>query len=135
MRKTMWIITYIMLLIGIGIYSCLKPRNPNRVLKLQIQRRGIDYDILKPKVTYFKDLAGITDMDCEIFFDYTATNNELRPYLSKMNSLPITEGIPLSEAMRELNRGCYILDFEGDDFTLIAFDTLERKGFLYMLIM
>lgn len=135
-KKVVWIISCIMLLIGLGICSCCQPRNPNRLLKSQLERRGIEYDILKPTITFFEEHSMIMDLDSRINFDYAASNDELQEFFLKMKPLPIKESILVGEKIRSLKHGCYLLEESGrNDFNLIVLDTLNKKGYFVISIM
>lgn len=137
-KKVIWIISCIMLLIGIGIYSCCQPRNPNRLLKSQPERRGMEYDILKPTVTFFEEHSWVADLDSRINFDYAASNDELQEFFLKMEPLPIKESIVVGHEIYSLHNGYYFLEEsgrkDGCDFTLIVLDTLNKKGYFVISI-
>ena len=137
-KKVIWIISCIMLLIGIGIYSCCQPRNPNRLLKSQLERRGLEYDILKPTVTFFEEHSWVADLDSRINFDYAASNDELQEFFLKMEPLPIKESILVGDEIYSLHNGYYFLEESGRKdgcaFTLIVLDTLNKKGYFVISI-
>lgn len=130
----LWIFGFTMMLIGIVIYSGFQPRNPNKVLKTQMKYFGLDYRIIKPNVTYFRDSGCLTDLDCKVEFDYDDTNNQFQPYFNQMQRLPIKESIISGDYWLKLESGYYLLEQDGHDFTLILFDTLNKKGLLHISI-
>lgn len=83
----LWIYGFTLLLIGIGIYSGFQPRNPNKVLKSQMKFFGLDYNLLKPDVTFFRDDGYVNDLYTKILFNYEASNDQLHVIFSKMKNV------------------------------------------------
>ena len=132
----LWIFGFTLLFIGIVIYSGFQPRNPNKVLKTQMKYFGLDYNILKPTVTYFNERACFTDLDSEIRFEYETSNDLLQPFFPLMKPLPVKESVLIGDYWDHIESGYYFIEqTEGrEDFELLLIDTLNKQGVLFISI-
>jgi hypothetical protein len=98
----------------------------------------MEYDILKPTVTFFEEHSWVADLDSRINFDYAASNDELQEFFLKMEPLPIKESILVGDEIYSLHNGYYFLEESGRKdgcaFTLIVLDTLNKKGYFVISI-
>jgi hypothetical protein len=98
----------------------------------------MEYDILKPTVTFFEEHSWVADLDSRINFNYVALNDELQEFFLKMEPLPIKESILVGDEIYSLHNGYYFLEESGRKdgcaFTLIVLDTLNKKGYFVISI-
>ena len=114
----------------VGGYILLRHPNPQRILKHELKELyGIEYDILKPSITYHNAQWNMNgDGERIIKFDFPTDLSKISKYFSKMKKSPVSELNMLFPAT-EYSSGYYIYNgYKDNSFDIVILDTLNNKG-------
>lgn len=92
-----------------------------------LKHTGIDSRILKPSLTFFEEQwCPNGNGHLLLNFNYSATNDTIRPFSHRMNCLPRRESVWIP-GEGHFNHGFYLLDWnERDYYRLFRIDTPEK---------